>query len=86
MLAMHHGVAYGNIFEIQNAFEHAFLLDFFLISTGRMHFKIPLIDPFRWDEDVAAEEERTRQWNGLRNGDFRQQATGIFRYKIYVST
>ena len=46
-----------------------------------MHFKIPLIDPFRWDEDVAAEEERT-----LRNGDFRQQATGIFRYKIYVST
>ena len=51
-----------------------------------MHFKLPLIDPFRWDEDVAAEEERTRQWNGLRNGDFRQQATGIFRYKIYVST
>ena len=51
-----------------------------------MHFKIPLIDPFRWDEDVVAEEERTRQWNDLRNGDFRQQATGIFRYKIYVST
>lgn len=46
-----------------------------------MHFKIPLIDPFRWDEDVVAEEERPRQWNGLKNGDFRQQATGIFRYK-----
>ena len=33
-----------------------------------MHFKIPLIDPFRWDEDVAAEEERTRQWNGKQRG------------------
>jgi hypothetical protein len=51
-----------------------------------MHFKIPLIDPFRWDEDVVAEEEHPRQWNGLKNGDFRQQATGISRYKIYVST
>ena len=38
------------------------------------------------NEDVVAEEEHPRQWNGLKNGDFRQQATGISRYKIYVST
>ena len=81
---------YGGGIGVRNGFGRTFRICPRLIypdlSTGRMHFKIPLIDPFRWDEDVAAEEERTRQWNGLRNGDFRQQATGIFRYKIYVST